>query len=367
MNQKGNTRQSGIELLRIVSALFVVVLHYCNPQMGGGLDSVALNSFNYYFLTFCICLCTSAVNIFILISGFFLIKTDRRTLGKPFSLILQVILFHIVFYFIRGFFSEECPGISIKGLIYQFIPTNYFVSLYTVLYLLSPVINKLLNSLSKDSYKKLLCFMLIVFSLYPSFLDLLREITGNEFYGTSPIGNWGSQYGYTIVNFILLYSIGGYLQLYDIPTVIESKKYYLITVCLVSVFLWRLISNQLTTMEESSATSYLNPLIILIAVLIFVLFKRITLENKIVNELSKAAFTCFVFHIGIIKYIGINIFTTGSFARLIVHLILCLAIIYLASYIIYKVYLMIFNPLIKVIDNYRISFTQGEPLIIKNK
>ena len=62
-------RQSNIELLRIISMLGIIVLHYNNSDMGGGfLHAVGLNRFILMFLE-SIFIC--GVNLYILISGYF--------------------------------------------------------------------------------------------------------------------------------------------------------------------------------------------------------------------------------------------------------------------------------------------------------
>lgn len=69
---------------------------------------------------------------------------------------------------------------------------------YIVLFLLIPFINILLNNIDKETYKKLLIVILLVFSLWDS-------IMSNKIIADS---------GYGIVNFIVLYIIGGYLKLH---------------------------------------------------------------------------------------------------------------------------------------------------------
>ncbi len=295
-------RNSGIELLRILAAMFVIVLHYCNPTMGGGLLGAIGCPMNYYFLLFCVSLCCCAVNIFIIISGYFLIENDKRTLGKPLSLLFQVVLFHIIYYFTRHIFIGEQFLFSLNALLFQFIPKNYFVTLYVALYVLSPIINSLFNKISKNSYKKVLIVFLIIFSLYPSCLDILREVIGDQLYGTSPIGNWGSQYGYTIVNFVMLYCIGGYLKRFGFPLFVEEKRFILLAMCPILIFLWNIVTSQYHNMEESSAFSYLSPLVILESVFFLCVFKRIDIKSSFINELAKAAFTCFLFHV-MIQYL----------------------------------------------------------------
>ena len=53
---------------------------------------------------------------------------------------------------------------------------------------------------------------MLAFSVYPTIVDFLIEITKHEFLGLSSIGMYGSQYGYSIVNFTLCYCVGAFIR-----------------------------------------------------------------------------------------------------------------------------------------------------------
>ena len=107
MNNSKDTihRLSGIELLRIIAMAGVIILHYNNGQIGGGLKFVSEGSVQQYLLYFTENLFIGAVDLFVMISAFFLCTTNKRKSIKVFELILQVILFDEAFYIasiIRG-------------------------------------------------------------------------------------------------------------------------------------------------------------------------------------------------------------------------------------------------------------------------
>ena len=59
-------RQSGIEHLRILAACMVVLLPYCNPQIGGAIAGArVVGGVNLVFLEFCRSLSCCAVDVFI--------------------------------------------------------------------------------------------------------------------------------------------------------------------------------------------------------------------------------------------------------------------------------------------------------------
>ena len=87
-------RKSGVELLRILAACAVIVLHY--NGMGKALISSSGLSHELLALFECICVC--AVNLFIMISGYFLCKSDKRTWDKPVYLLILLSLIVAISY-----------------------------------------------------------------------------------------------------------------------------------------------------------------------------------------------------------------------------------------------------------------------------
>ena len=364
MESKLTMRHSGVELLRIFAACFVVATHYFNPQIGGAL-LVINGGGKLLFVNAIIAVCCCAVNCFVLITGYYSFNSKpERPFGKPFYLFLQVVLFHFLTYAILILTGEN--KLELHTLIALFLPTNYFVSLYIALYFISPLVNKLLNTLSKVAFQRTLIILVALFSIYPSLMDVMREISGNELLGTSTIGLWGSQYGYTIVNFVLVYVIGAYLRKFDIPEKVNIRKWSLyVVLCTVAVFIWKFTVMHFHEMGESSAFSYLNPFVIFLSVSLFGLFSRMNIHSKIVNELAGAAFTCFLFHQTVIKYIGISEYASGSMGVLVLHFTLFIICIYILSYFVFKLLNFVLGPLIRRLNRYYLTYEEESSFISK--
>lgn len=71
MSIKRDQRESNIELLRIILILMVIVLHYLNGNMGGELSHFERNSLNFFLGHIIESFSIIAVNVFIIITGFF--------------------------------------------------------------------------------------------------------------------------------------------------------------------------------------------------------------------------------------------------------------------------------------------------------
>ena len=188
----------------------VVILHYNNINWGRGFNYVNENSINSNAMHLLECISIVSVNVFILISGYFLIKSEKRSLVKPIRLIVQVIFFVTTFYVIT--IIKDKSVFSISGLIRIIPSTLWYLSVYIALYLVSPFINKLLNSISNENRKLLLLLMFILFSVEPTLVDLLNSVSGESYNYLSFISLMGSDAGYSIVNFILVYIIGALIR-----------------------------------------------------------------------------------------------------------------------------------------------------------
>lgn len=132
-------RESNVEFLRILAAAGVVVLHYNNKDMGGALAVVQPGSRTDLLLNLLECFFICAVNLFVLITGFYMYRNPKRDLLKPLSLFWQVILFSVGAYLITAAVNGE--SFSGPRFLNSFLPTNWFVTLYTVLYIISPFLN----------------------------------------------------------------------------------------------------------------------------------------------------------------------------------------------------------------------------------
>ncbi len=249
---------------------------------------------------------------------------------------------------------------SVETLITRFIPINYFVILYSTLYILSPYINILIKNLNNENFRKLIIFSFILFSVWNILTDFYESMVGQNTMGLSTIGMYGSQYGYTIVNFMLIYLIGAYLR---INNIILSKRKVItgIVVCFIILYISS-VAELLIGLKTTTTWNYDNPIIILISALLLILFVSYKFENKFINEISKATFTCFLLHGIFLNYLHIEMFVNKSLPILILHQFGSAIIIYLISYVVYKIYYLcthwFINFINQTIDKINISVQQ---------
>lgn len=329
-------RETSVELLRMVMAMGIVILHYNNPAMGGGLKYVEEGSLNFYFLLFEQNLFICAINVFILISGYYLCTTEKRSFIKVCDLIVQIIFFKIVYYLYTVVSSDT--QITLRGVVNCFVPNNYYVILYSTLYLISPYINMVMKKLSKKELKKFIFLNILIFSAYTILVDYAAVISGLSLEGLSSVGIYGSSSGYTIINFMLVYIVGAYIKIGDVS--FSKKRLWCGLVCLMCLM------NVVTIVEHKLGIGYgtewfyNNPVIIIIAANIFLLFKELKIQSRIINEFSKASFACVVFHITVFPYLDIKGTVEKSLLYLIKEQLVSVVAIYLVSYLMFKVYFL---------------------------
>lgn len=343
-------RQSNIELLRILAIAGVIILHYNNPVVGGGITYTEEGSLNFYVLYFLESISICAVDLFMLISGYFMCESKKKSLWKPIELLIQVMTFHEAIYLLKVILGLEI--FSVKSALVTLIPANYFVILYCAVYFLSPYINVMLDRLSNKSFRVLVAISICLFSIYPTMVDVVGEIRGNYVIGLSTIGMYGSQWGYNIVNFMLMYLLGAYIKRENAKALKWNtwKLTALLFLDILLIVAWARVNDNIGYFIERSSWEYCNPLVIFAAVISFILFFRIKIGvNKVINRLAAGAFTVFLLHNDLLPFLQIERFVTGNVVVMILHIFLSVALIYAICWMVYIVYYRISRPIFQML------------------
>lgn len=332
---KTKTRNSSIELLRILAALFVIMLHYSD---GRAFTYVSEGSAHQYVLFAIESIGICAVDLFVLISGYFLSGTQKRSVLKGLELLVQVVVFGEAKYIISSLISHT--ALSLSTMIKLLIPNNYYVILYLAVYFVSPYINLVLKNLTKKQWNQFVVILLLLFSAWPTLVDFLEELRGSDWFGLSTVAAWGAQQGFNVVNFTLLYILGGYLRYHGLPEKCNRIRIllpaWLVTVGL--IFVWALISQRMTRTEMHSAWVYHNPLVILSAVLLFCIFARMEMRSKVINALAAASFTSFIFHNKIMELYKIREAVESNIAVMLGHILFVAVSAYLMAWVAHVLY-----------------------------
>lgn len=254
-------RDAAFDLLRIM-AITIVFLHHSLLRMHWVnysdvvvaekliLPGMALNSF------FCV-----GVNVFILSSGYFGINCRPSKLLKILFLCFVSCLLYLPF-----------EGDHLINDILHFRTGNTFMPCYITLFLISPLINKGINSLDRTDYGKVVVNILLADVVIGFFLKYYC-IDAN---------------GYNIFNFITMYIIGGYLRRH---ATIPAKKAALIFA--ISVLLTIIVAYFIE--GGFYAFSYNFPTVILSACALVLLFKNIHIKNNAtISQMAAASLPLFI-------------------------------------------------------------------------
>lgn len=347
MSDKSISRNSSIELLRILATFGVIIRHYNNDGLGGAFLYVTPHSINEFILFFLEYLSIVAVNVFILISGYYLSEKNTRSILKPLKLIVQLVLISGAFYLINRTFDN--PD-TLSEFINKWCAVYWFISLYIALYFISPYINIIFNKLNNKQINVFIVILLLVFSVEPTLVDLLDSFTDCHLTIFSFISNAGSIDGYSIVNMVLMYSLGAFIRRKtDLIKKYSAASYlliYLLCVCI----------NSLLSFVSTVSASYCSPTVILEAVMIFCFFvKQKPFSSSVINMTARNAFAVYLSHVFLFRFMMVQIYVNASAPVMILNVIITCLILYLIGWIIGQVYSIITDPVFSCLQK-RINF-----------
>lgn len=309
------TRKSNFELLRIIAIIMIIGLHYFNRSMGGALGNVAPGEINYYVAYFFESLFIIGVNLFVLTTGYFNFNKRTVNLGKLLKLIITAYCYGFIFYLFSLMFGYQ--NFNLKQFILAvnpFLSGGYwFIKYYVILSLLSPFINILMEQLSQKLMVKLIVILLILFSIWPSFL-LQPPITDG---------------GYGLMNFIVLYIVGAYIRKYE---TMHYKKYiyfFIYVTCGIITFLFALLG-------WGRCWNYDFIFNIIGSVALFIFFSKLEIQSNKVNYLSSFTFNVYLIHFSpfVISLIYHDILKCENYYKnpwFILHFIISVFVIYIFS------------------------------------
>lgn len=343
-------RNIGIDLLKIFAMIGVVVLHYNNLGIGKAFAYAPLFSHKSYALFFLQSVFICAVNVFVMISGYFMADTTRVNIKKPIRLLVQVVVFREMIYIIKTL----CSGKQLYGpLLWRFLlPQSWFAVLYVALYCLAPYLSRLLKSLSDKNLGIFVNLSFILFSIWPFAVDVLQEWTGITFSGLSSVARSGSDFGYTLINFILVYLLGAAIRRKG-----TTGKLWVSAIKLLVCWIVLFLSAYWMESHDGSINlifSYSNPLVILSAVYLLQIFSRITLRaNPVVTSIAASTFSVYLLNSTLIaELFNVEKYVKSHGLLMLLHIAwTCIAVCGI-SYLAQLLYDLITKPIYKLLDKW---------------
>ncbi len=268
MKDTAKIRDSRFEILRILSMILIIMHHFA---VHGGWPTSGVGAVNQGIINFFVIGGKLGVNIFILISGYFLFTSNFK-LKKVLLLLAQILFFSITIYIILLSCGQvQFSWNHIKLAIRYFVCGNWFMPFYLILYCLSPFINIMIKNINSKQHIYLISFLLILQVVAPSLFNV-------TFFGNAA---W----------FITLYLIAAYIKLYP-NKVFNNFKFNLIAF----IFLFILIA-ALNIFVDYSAWGTTHLACVLCAITMFLAFKNSKqIKSRFINAISSTTLGIYLIH-----------------------------------------------------------------------
>ena len=307
-------RQSNMELLRLVAMMMILVMHMDYGAFGlptaESVENAPMTTFGRIFVEH---LCLVAVNVYVLISGWFGIRPKMKSFVR---LMLQVAMYSII---ITGAFLLLGKATFKIGYVTDMLIIGkqyWFVVSYLLLYLVSPILNTFVEHSSKREFQ----WMLLVFFGFQfvySWIFGLEEFAG----------------GYSALSFMGLYLLARYVKIYEYETrntkdenesnhpdgiasrftlhsslfTLHSSRFsfskllalYLLIAAITALFVFLAYGWKGDTFGDACAgifAHYNSPFIVVSSLVVLLMFSKLQLQSKVINYLSSSAFAVYLIH-----------------------------------------------------------------------
>lgn len=344
-------RQANFELLRIVAMLMIITLHYLskgNAEVKLSVDGSLYNHALWLLGAFC----TASVNVYVLISGYFLID-GKWNPKKLISFLLQILFYSILVPVVMMIFKiMPVPDFTIYDWMNVILPIQsehyWFATAYIVLYMLAPLLAAGMKALTKKQLQITIVLLLLFFSIAKSINPVFIAI---------------DHYGYDYGWFICLFLIAGYCKLYGIPYFKNLKvsliSYLLLAtadfaVCAFCGWICRKIGKMEYYMDMTYSYNYI--IVLLSSLALFYTFMYINIQGKTVTAwikwLAPCTFGIYLLHENVAlrqqwpKWLGIEkvIGTPWIF----IHLLFSVFVIFIVGAMVERLRLLLFHAFSQV-------------------
>lgn len=282
--EKQRNRQSNFELLRIAAMVMIVFYHFAGH---GGFEYAQTSlSVPKLWIKLIGMGGKIGVNLFVMISGYFLIQDTTEINPKKVLKLWGCVLFYSVILGVGSVMYS--PDISQRLSVWNFLPIMagewWFASTYFVLFLIHPYLNLLLHAMDKGAYQRYLLLLLFLWCLIPTVFGVALEYCN-------------------LLWFVTLYSLAGYIRLFGLHT--SWNRYFGILAIAFSALTYArgvafpILAERWPFFSKYALNIYeMNKLpVFLASVCLFMVFANWTLPcNPWINLISSATFGVYLIH-----------------------------------------------------------------------
>lgn len=286
--QINNGRLQGIDILKIISIIMILLLHILGQ--GGVIEYTSGYSKLIFKAVQMFSLC--AVNILCICTGFLMVNKDFNhcRVVKTMTLVVGVnFIIFLVFLFAGGDFFTGLHYMKLS-----LSTTYWYVVDYIIILFIMPYLKKMIYSLNRNLFKRLIHILLVVATLLPIFLE------------TDIVGFNG---GYSLSWMIVLFFVGAYEKLYG--NFLKRNIYFLI-ISIVSYVMMMVVQIGLRSLEMDyldiiidRTMSYTSPFVFVMALFLFKAIYNIRVNRRLEGLFkwySSASLMAYIFHCNGIVY-----------------------------------------------------------------
>ncbi len=262
-----NIRSSKFELCRVVAMFSIMLLHTTYYTFGDSISwpLIILASFSVV-----------GVNVYVMITGYFTTRPKKTALLN--------LLFICVFWGICKIIAKKGLGLEMYNIDYFLITnSNWFIPSYICLVFFAPILNSYCEKASKGE-------------LVGGVISLLALEIYFDWIPPRPSFSLGSQNGYSVLSFIIIYLLARAIKLYGLP---QWFRKYNIYIYVLSSLITAIMTFKLDNMRFW-CIAYTNPFVIISSVAFFSIFESMSDWNsKVINRVAKSMLACLLGHLGL--------------------------------------------------------------------
>jgi Uncharacterized protein conserved in bacteria len=268
--KKAGERSAGLDLLRILSMLLVVVLHILGR--GGALENARPFTANYELAWLLETAAYCAVDCYAVLSGYLLCRSRCRS-GSLIGLWFQVFVYSAGITLAFAVFREH---VSLGRFLKSCLPVSFgqywYFTAYFAVYCIAPFLNRLLVSLNREAFRRLEWTLFLLLSLVPTLLGQDPFVTGK---------------GYSFLWLSALYVFGSGERLWP-PERTRRAGFWFggYALCVLAVFFSRLAIETVTQARTGAPAgggwllTYTSPLILGAALCLFRACLALQIRNR---------------------------------------------------------------------------------------
>lgn len=273
------TRDSNMELLRLVAMLLIMMVHASYRALPKPTpEAIAADAVSMFLQIMVESFTVVGVNVFVMLSGWYGI---RLRWSRLLELFFQVAFFTVLCFGVYYAMTDTLPPTPYLSILMLHEGDYWFIKTYIALYLLSPVLNAFVQTATQ---RQMAITLLSLFAF--------QWVYGWVFEATTWL-----RAGYSLPSFVCLYLLARYLNIYK-PSFTRwharTDLMVYLAVCSMVTVAYFLLKSRLNL--GGLLWFYNSPTTIIAAMFLLLFFSKLSFHSKLVNWMGISALAVYLTH-----------------------------------------------------------------------